>query len=1117
MRRVILLTCVLCVIAPGAFASFTWETIARFGEIPSRDGGEFYYPSGVTIDQANGDVYVTDTLNQQIQRFDANGNFLNKWNFTGGVNLSIDSTSKTIYVGSGGDHKVYKFDQFGNQIAVWGGFGTSPGLFNKPRDTAVHPVSGNVFVMDSGNRRVQEFTPDGEFIQAWTDNALYNPFGIAIDPSGNYIWIANSGSLSNNIRKYDLTGNVLLSFGSVGSEPGDFRWPRDINVDAFGNIFVADTDMERIQKFDQNGNFLQTFMGPHNDEQGPAHPRAVDVNRSTGEIYAVAAYSSRIDKFDASGTYLYSWGNRCWDSYCLNNPLAISVDPVHKMIYIADTLFHRVKKFTYEGGFVGQYGNWPLVHRDDTALAFPGGVTTDAYGNFWALNGAITYADDPEWGSSNYVRRFNSDGGFLFGFSHPSFTEEMTGIAINKQLDEIYVSNRKLSKIMRFDFSGTPLGEWGSQGSGNGQFHMTGGIAVDEGRNVIYVVDTGNNRVQKFDLSGAHLLTFGGSGSGDGQFRFATNSGIAVDINGNVFVADTSNDRIQIFTPNGEFIQSIGTTGLGPGKFRNPIGVAIDGDLLFVLETSAREIEVIRLTPYEPAPLPPPPPPPNPITETDRIWMDDAPPTGASVYGEWNFVSENPWPYSGNLALKASGSGLLQKYFFNAGETLLVEPGDTLFAYVYLDPLDMPQEIMLEWRSGTSWNFRAYWGQNLINYGVDGTSSRRYMGPLPPGGGWVRLEVPASEVGLEGRSLNGMSFTQYGGTVAWDAAGVSPTPPHATYLDTGWFDDSFPAGAIQGGDWVFSNTTPAPVSGDYALQSGVSTDIHQHYFYNATDRLTVDTGDELFAYVYLDPANPPSQIMLQWYQGGSWNHRAYWGENNINWGVDGTASRRYMGNLPATGGWVRLQVPASEVNLEGKLISGMAFTLYGGRATWDYVGKSRLGNLYEPPPPPAPPEATDTVWIDDAVPHDAILGGTWSFIGSDPSAFSGAFSHESVLASGVHQHYFYNTDNRLVVSAGDSLIAYVYLDPTNPPRQIMLQWRSRSSWNHRAYWGENLISWGTDGTDSRRNMGGLPGVGGWVRLEIPAAQVGLEGKEINGVAFTLYDGRAYWDYIGKTQ
>jgi len=94
------------------------------------------------------------------------------------------------------------------------------------------------------------------------------------------------------------------------------------------------------------------------------------------------------------------------------------------------------------------------------------------------------------------------------------------------------------------------------------------------------------------------------------------------------------------------------------------------------------------------------------------------------------------------------------------------------------------------------------------------------------------------------------------------------------------------------------------------------------------------------------------------------------------------------------------------------------------------------------------------------------------------------------------------------------LYTYVYLDPVNPPSEIMLQWND-GTWEHRAYWGANLIPWGTDGTTSRRRMGARPPLGQWVRLEVPSAQVGLEGRAINGLAFTLYGGRATWDAAGK--
>ena len=158
-----------------------------------------------------------------------------------------------------------------------------------------------------------------------------------------------------------------------------------------------------------------------------------------------------------------------------------------------------------------------------------------------------------------------------------------------------------------------------------------------------------------------------------------------------------------------------------------------------------------------------------------------------------------------------------------------------------------------------------------------------------------------------------------------------------------WVDEVIPAGGIAGSDggdaWTWVSSNPNPVSGAVAHQSSKGAGLHQHYFMDATRTLQVGSGDTLMASVYLDPGNLPSQIMLQWHD-GSWEHRAYWGANIISYGNDSSASRRYMGALPPAGQWVRLEVPASVVNLAGSTLSGMAFSAVDGRATWDAAGKS---------------------------------------------------------------------------------------------------------------------------------------------------------------------------------
>lgn len=169
-------------------------------------------------------------------------------------------------------------------------------------------------------------------------------------------------------------------------------------------------------------------------------------------------------------------------------------------------------------------------------------------------------------------------------------------------------------------------------------------------------------------------------------------------------------------------------------------------------------------------------------------------------------------------------------------------------------------------------------------------------------------------------------------------------------------------------------------------------------------------------------------------------------------------------------------------------LSGMAFTLFGGRATWDRAGKASTQ-----------PSPSESVWVEDSAPEGAALAGDgegWNWTSANPTPFSGTLAHQSNINGGTHQHYFQSAAETLSVGAGDSLFTYVYLDPLNPPSQVMLQWNN-GNWEHRAYWGQSQIPWGAEGTESRRHMGPLPALGQWVRLEVPASQVGLEGSGTN--------------------
>ena len=174
----------------------------------------------------------------------------------------------------------------------------------------------------------------------------------------------------------------------------------------------------------------------------------------------------------------------------------------------------------------------------------------------------------------------------------------------------------------------------------------------------------------------------------------------------------------------------------------------------------------------------------------------------------------------------------------------------------------------------------------------------------------------------------------------WSVDKSAPSAP-----DTTWFEDSLPAGAVPDGSfegWNWTSVNPSPFAGSLQHQSLNLSGIHQHFFTKATTTMKVAPGGSVFAYVYIDPQSPPSEIMLQWDDGsGTWAHRAFWGADQIAWGTPGTTSpdHNFRGALPPAGSWQRLELPAAAVGLENVTVSGMAFTLFGGKASWDHAGQ----------------------------------------------------------------------------------------------------------------------------------------------------------------------------------
>ncbi|MBV9469786.1 MAG: DUF1553 domain-containing protein [Abitibacteriaceae bacterium] len=192
-----------------------------------------------------------------------------------------------------------------------------------------------------------------------------------------------------------------------------------------------------------------------------------------------------------------------------------------------------------------------------------------------------------------------------------------------------------------------------------------------------------------------------------------------------------------------------------------------------------------------------------------------------------------------------------------------------------------------------------------------------------------------------------------------DPATQNPLPA-TTKVETIWVEDNFPVNAaahFDGQPTNFITEDQGPVkSGKRAIKKSGEGTI-QDFFDGLKEPFKVPAQGTIFAYVYLDPQNPPKSIMLQ-FNTGQWSHRVNWGDPDaIPFGDKGTTSKLQGGDLPKTGEWVRLEVKVADLQLKpGTMFSGIAFTQSGGTVYWDHVGVSYDSN------PATDPELSQHAW-----------------------------------------------------------------------------------------------------------------------------------------------------------
>jgi len=629
--------------------------LARWGSEASAEEGEFYYPRGLATGP-EGVVYVADSGNNRLQKFDSAGNPLRAWGKFGfawrGADMgkfdvpwgAATDTQGNLYISDTSNARIQKFQSDGTPLLKWGRDGSFDGAFFFPRGVAVDFV-GNIIVADEGNHRIQKFDARGSFLTKWGREGsgpgqFKAPWGVACDALGN-VYVVDSGN--HRIQKFDGNGTFLCAWGNRGLMEGQLNFPSGIVVDKEGCVYVVDSGNARVLKYAPTEEELQRAAqtAKQGDAALPAPgslvAKAGDTEVILGwlDLPGVESYNlyfhttpgvttqtaTRIEGVTTPYTHsgltngipyhyalaaVYHDGLESGlseevmampvliDMTAPQNPNAVinhgafmtSAPDVVVTISATDVdtgvgaYFISESPMTPMAGMPGWVDVLP-AHKFGATIPFtlsPGDGHKTVYVWFKDVGNNVSMPATASLlvNTSGYlcVAKWGKPGRGASLLHGGEFMSPMYGITLDQQ-GSLFVVDNGNNRIQKFDNTGNFIVLWGNFGSANSNFHNPTGLACDAQGNV-FVVDTNNHRVQKFDGKlGQYLMKFGSRGNGEGQFNSPW--GIAVDrVRGYIYVVDSANFRVQKFDPKGEFIMQWGSFGTNDGQFYFARGVAVD-------------------------------------------------------------------------------------------------------------------------------------------------------------------------------------------------------------------------------------------------------------------------------------------------------------------------------------------------------------------------------------------------------------------------------------------------------------------------------------------------------------------------------------------------------------
>jgi tripartite motif-containing protein 71 len=589
------------------------------------DDGEFSSPTGIAIDK-DGNIYVADTDNHSIQKFDKSGKFLARW---GGDPSSQEGSfyyprglavgpNDVLYIADSGNNRMQKFDLDGNVMQAWGKFGfawrgADLGRFDVPWGLATD-TEGNLYVSDTSNARIQKFTSDGTALLKWGrdgsfDGAFFFPRGVAVDFVGN-IFVADESN--NRIQKFDARGSFLAKWGREGAGPGQFKSPWGIACDALGNVYVVDTGNHRIQKFDGNGTFLCAWGNRGKTEAQLNFPYGIAVDKE-GAVYVVDSGNGRILKYVPTEEEL----NRGKDETSASQAPSETPAPRSVAVKAGDTeaflswmtvpgaqsynlYFNTVSKLTTQTATKIEGVTNPYTHT---------GLSNDTPYHY-ALTAVFETGAESELSNEVTVTPVLIDitapQNPYAVINHGAFMTNTPEVVVTVSANDVdtgvaayFVSEAPMTPMAGTPgwVDVTPATKFGATiqfilSPGDGQksiyvwFKDVGGNVSTPASATILVNTSGYLCVSEWGRTGRGASLLHG-----GEFM-APIYGLCVDQQGSLFVVDNGNNRVQKFDNAGNFIILWGNFGSANANFHNPTGIACDGKGdVWVVDTNNHRVQ----------------------------------------------------------------------------------------------------------------------------------------------------------------------------------------------------------------------------------------------------------------------------------------------------------------------------------------------------------------------------------------------------------------------------------------------------------------------------------------------------------------------------------------------